>query len=265
MVNCKNIKELISLIAADEASADEIAIVEKHIQSCEECREEYDAVSILCSEYIESVSEADSIADNIDFAEIMRSEIRKDRFTENKIKQGLFSRLNVSVRTVSSFAAVFIVGILTGYIAFMNMQTDDDKFKESFVPREISAERVEAVHAKQQVMSFLKESQMILTDMMREGEYSDAGVRKAGLLLRKSRYFKSNLKQVDLMSSKQLLEKISWFLYEISSMDRENYLKEMNRLQLLIEKERLLMKIRLVEKELESHSEKRNNARELRI
>ncbi len=253
MVNCKDIREIISTAAAGEASAEEEATLKRHIEVCDNCRKEYSIAADLCSMTAISVSEADVIAENIDFADVMRQEIRKSRFSESR--RSFFKNLfAMNLKPVPGFAMVFAVGILTGYILFTGSTGITPV--SGVEPRALPVAKVEALHARQQVVSFLKESQMILTDMMRDGEYSDAGVKKAGYLLRKSRYFKGSLNSVELMSSRKLLEKISWFLYEISAMERDNYIKEMNRLQLLLEKERLLMKIRLVEKELDAEAGK---------
>jgi hypothetical protein len=69
-------------------------------------------------------------------------------------------------------------------------------------------------------------------------------------LLGKSRYFKRSLDDPQLMSSKQLLEKIEWLLYEILMSDDETSCQQLQRLQEYIKRERLLLKIRLVGKEL---------------
>jgi hypothetical protein len=77
-------------------------------------------------------------------------------------------------------------------------------------------------------------------------------IRRVRTLLGKSRYFRENLDNPQLLSSKPLLKKIEWLLYEIlmTNIEEDISCKKLQQLQDYIKQERLLFKIRLVGKEL---------------
>jgi hypothetical protein len=75
-------------------------------------------------------------------------------------------------------------------------------------------------------------------------------IERIKLLLTKSRYFNQNLNNPQLLSTQILLEKIEWLLFELLMIDGEVSCEKLQRLQKFIQKERLLFKIRLIEKEL---------------
>jgi hypothetical protein len=70
------------------------------------------------------------------------------------------------------------------------------------------------------------------------------------LLLNRSKYFTRDLDNPRLMSSRNLLKKIEWLLYEILSLNDAVSCRQLQQIQDYIRQERLLLKIRLIGKDI---------------
>jgi hypothetical protein len=161
-----------------------------------------------------------------------------------------------------TMTAIFLLGIGLGYFMFH----DSSPSKPVFIAKrasitEVSLDRMEETLARKEVVGYLKQTQMVLTDVLEQcsadssfSVQNSMDKRRVRSLLNKSRYFKENLDDPKLMSSKPLLKKIEWLLYEIlmtdSEIDNENSCQQLEKLQEFIKKERLMLKIRLIGKEL---------------
>ncbi|MCP4153925.1 MAG: hypothetical protein GY757_39730, partial [bacterium] len=106
---------------------------------------------------------------------------------------------------------------------------------------------------------YFKQSQVLLTDLMRQcddtgtsGPTDGLNIRRVKTLLNKNHYLSRDITDPQLLSSRKLLKKIEWLLYEMVSME-EGDGTDCNKLQQLqdyIRQERLLLKLRLVGKDI---------------
>jgi hypothetical protein len=104
---------------------------------------------------------------------------------------------------------------------------------------------------------YFQKTQLLLTDLMRQCEEDGTASWTTGLnrerartLLNKNRYFNQDLSNPQLLSTRQLLKKIEWLLYEMLTLDEEASCDQLYRLQDYIRQERLLLKLRLVGKDI---------------
>jgi uncharacterized protein HemX len=154
---------------------------------------------------------------------------------------------------------IFSLGIGLGYLLFHQRVSPQDKplLAQNDAASEESLERLEATLAKREVRRYFQQSQLVLTDLMEQcttdasfSMKNQMDTRRIRTLLSKGRYFNQNLEHPDLMSSRKLLEKIEWLLYEIVTSGDDTSCQKLQELQNYIKQERLLLKIRLVGKEL---------------
>lgn len=154
---------------------------------------------------------------------------------------------------------IFSLGIGLGYLLFHRTGPDIGKNTLAHLPEDNtgSLDLLEATLAKREVRQYFQQSQLVLTDLMDQCNTDTAfsmenqmDKRRIRALLTKGRYFNRNLDNPDLMSSKPLLKKIEWLLYEILMSDDDTSCRKLQELQNYIKQERLLLKIRLVGKEL---------------
>jgi len=150
-------------------------------------------------------------------------------------------------------AVLFGLGLLTGFLVFRH---------GSYIPDGSPAARqlsdsirlVETAKDQREIVDFLGRVRLLLTELMhvpdteREREVL-AGA--AARLLREYRYLGQNLTQSRIQEARGVMERLSWVLTELSydlppSRERVVAVKRM------VERERLLFKVRLIERELES-------------
>lgn len=154
---------------------------------------------------------------------------------------------------------IFSLGIGLGYLLFHSPEPPDqpNAFAQLSPDTGQSLDRLEATLAKREARQYFQQSQLVLTDLMDQCNTDTAFSMKNQMdkkriraLLTKGRYFNKNLDNPDLLSSKPLFEKIEWLLYEILMSDNDTSCHRLQELQNYIKQERLLLKIRLVGKEL---------------
>ncbi|WP_027398362.1 anti-sigma factor family protein [Anaerovorax odorimutans] len=111
---CYKVRELLSLYIDKELSAEEISIVETHLESCESCKKEY-LQMLKISELLREFSEVE-IPKHIDLT------LKKALVEEGqKIREkNLKKQKKINWKMISSIAAVFLVGLIS-YAALDNM------------------------------------------------------------------------------------------------------------------------------------------------
>jgi hypothetical protein len=111
--------------------------------------------------------------------------------------------------------------------------------------------------AREEMISYLRQSQLMLTDLLQdcggdEAQAWEIGLysRKAKELLLKKKYFQQGLPAADWLKVRGLSERIDWLHYEILQLQGDQFCGQVSRLQRIMEEESILLKIRLLEKDL---------------
>ncbi len=267
---CKDINPLLVDYAPGQLLPAVTRRIEDHLSTCQNCREEYTFIQQLDRETLRLDEECNAVMASIDWEEIAQTITGNIPFKEahRDSKHPWFdfnwSRISISWKwAVPAMAGVFLLGIWLGYLFFHAAPTTPTGTAGSFTPglssQNSSLDRLEITLARKEVASYFDQTQVVLTDLMKQcstdGSFSmqnQVDMRRVRALLGKSRYFRENLDNPRLLSSKPLLKKIEWLLYEILviGIDEDTSCQELQQLQDYIKQERLLLKIRLVGKEL---------------
>lgn len=265
---CKDIKPLLADFASGQLLPAVSRHLEEHLPTCQNCREEYALIQQLNRETRRLDEECNSVMASIDWKETARTITGNIPFDEapRQSKKSWFdfdwSRISFSWKlAVPAMAGIFLLGIWLGYLFFhVTPANPPGPITPVLSTSRLSLDRLEKTLARKEVASYFDQTQLVLTDLMKQcrtdGSFSlqnQVDMRRVRTLLEKSRYFKENLDNPQLMSSKPLLKKIEWLLYEILMTDIEKDIscKKLQQLQDYIKQERLLLKIRLVGKDLQ--------------
>ena len=253
----KNIKKTLVDYVCQELSTEEARRTEAHLGVCRSCREEHRVLERIHRESLRLEKVCNAEMQSIDWEETAQTVSRAIPFNHyrpsasRKVSFHFNWKLAVPVIT-----AVFFLGLWLGYFLFHISPQKPLLPGKKTVPG-VSLDRLENTLAKREVGHYFKQSQLVLTDLMKQcnadGSFSlknQVDMERVRALLSKNRYFSQNLNQPDLLSSRKLLKKIEWLLYEIIMTDEETSCQQLQRLQDYIKQERLLFKIRLVGKEL---------------
>jgi hypothetical protein len=263
---CKDINPLLTEYASGQLLPAAARRIEEHLPTCKNCREEYTLIQQLNRETRRLDEECNAVMASIDWEETahtITSNIPFEKVPRQSKKPWFdfdWSRISFSWKlAVPAMAGIFLLGIWLGYLFFHVTPTGP---VGTSVPTssKSSLDRLENTLARKEVASYFDQTQLVLTDLMKQcrtdGSFSlqnQVDMRRVRTLLEKSRYFREDLDNPQLLSSKPLLKKIEWLLYEIlmTNIEEDISCKKLQQLQDYIKQEQLLLKIRLVGKELQ--------------
>ncbi len=259
---CKEIKKIMTDDLSQELTHDDAlfrestAIMEKHLKSCARCRREYHVLQSIYRETRQIEAEANAVMATIDWEENARDITRDLRFKRRRQTWSFsFQPLNWKL-AVPTLAGIFILGLWLGYLLF-NTTSRDSLSREKSPEADVTLARLETTLAKKEMQHYFQKTQLLLTDLMRQCEEDGTASWTTGInrqrartLLNKNRYFNQDLSNPQLLSTRRLLKKIEWLLYEMLTLDEEASCDRLYRLQDYIRKERLLLKLRLVGKDI---------------
>ena len=159
---------------------------------------------------------------------------------------------------VPTLAAVLLLGIWLGYLLFYNASPGRiDRELEKEPEARFALARLETTLAKKEMQGFFQQTQMLLTDLMRECEEDGMATWTAQVnrervktLLDKIRYFNQDKDNPQLLSTRPLLEKLESLMFEILTLNEEVSCHKFQRIRDYIRRERLLLKLRLVSKDV---------------
>jgi predicted anti-sigma-YlaC factor YlaD len=271
---CKEMASRLADYAAGELLAAEVQRLEAHLHTCPDCRQEYALTRALNEEARRWEDNCQAVMASIDWEKTARtisSQIAFKPTKTRKPRKSLVSWFHFDLPVISfnwqmalpAMVGIFLLGIGLGYLLFhvtptVPLQTGSAGPAFSTAAA-ASLDRLENTLARKEVAGYFDQTQLVLTDLMKQcntdGSFSlqnQVDMGRVRTLLGKGRYFKENLDDPRLLSSKQLLKKIDWLLYEIlmTSIDEDTSCQKIEQLQDYIKQERLLFKIRLVGKEL---------------
>lgn len=265
---CKDINPLLTDYASGQLLPAVIRRIEEHLPTCQNCRETYALIQQLNRETQRLEVECNAVMSSIDWEETARTITGNIPF-EEALRQPKKPWFNVNLNRIlfswklaaAAMAGIFLLGIWLGYLFFhVTPTTAPGLFSPRFSTSESSLDRLENTLARKEVANYFDQTQLVLTDLMKQcrtdGSFSlqnKVDMKRVRTLLGKSRYFRDNLNNPQLLSSKPLLKKIEWLLYEIlmTDIEKDSSCKKLQQLQDYIKQEQLLFKIRLVGKELQ--------------
>ncbi|MCP5047315.1 MAG: hypothetical protein GY940_09105 [bacterium] len=266
-LTCDDIKRrdlLVDYASGIEAlMPEDVRDLEGHLETCPDCREEVLLMRKMTEESVYLDDACNAAMADIDWEENAETIGRGIPFKSPKTSPLRWSRgfslgFSFNWRPAAAMATVFVLGIGLGYLLF-GPRPLTEVFSAGETPPAISLAQLENSLTRREVKHYFQQSQLVMTDMMEQcnsdGSFSwknRMDMRRVRTLLSKNRYFSKQTQNPDLSSSRELLKKIEWLLYEIVMNMDDNSCQNLEQLQKYIKQERLLLKIRLVGKELTS-------------
>jgi hypothetical protein len=263
MDTCRNILPLLEWLAADELAGDQRRRVEAHVRECPACRRELAAWRSLLAASAQPAAGAAAELQAIDWqtvsARIMAgAAARTDR---GRHRTPIFSM------TLAAAAAVLILAVGTGVFFWTRarggpLSPVGDNLRSGDLQGRLSAatvKRLQSGLAREEVVAYLQQSQLMLTDLLKDCAGEEVAPweirlysRQAKELLLKKKYCQQNLPAADWLRVRNISERIDWLNYEILQLEDRQLCSQIGRLQQIMENEKLLLKIRLLEKDLSS-------------
>ena len=261
-MRCKSIRKNMVAFLYGELDRDKAEALENHCLGCPDCRVELDELKGLLAvadalkpEIKEAVSSIDwdrlpeKIAANISDPREKTKAPRKSGFWNALIQPGFRPVL-----------AGGFIGLLIGAMAmllFLRGPQNSQVSADIVVPQGF-LDRVELEMARRDTLDYLEQSEYLLLDFVQTGpgrvqEFwgSDFSIRRTQDLLSKKKYINPQLDKYKMAKAKAICDQIELLFYELTQLRDDLNEAEMEMLRSYIEKKQILLKIKLVKKELE--------------
>ncbi len=259
----KTIRNLVAFLYG-ELKEREASILESHLEVCPDCREELGQLKEIYRVADSLTEDMERAANSIDWAPLPvrmaeRMDERQRPEAMHPRKKGFWPILfQPSLRFVY---AGLLLGLIAGSLTtFLILRAHFIKTEENgkiVVPQGFY-EKMELEMARRQTLDYLLGSEYLLLDFVqsspeRSAEFwqSDFAAQKTKDLLSKKKYIDPQLDKFQLAKAKAICDQIELLFFELMQISEKLSNEELQMIQNLIEKKQLLLKIKLVRRELE--------------
>jgi hypothetical protein len=263
MKDCKRNKENLVAFVCGEITDEERLRLNSHIEECPSCRNEIEELTKIIAEADSYKSEIEEVMAAVDW-DSLPAQISERAFQEKRSPRR-------SLRLDSIWGYLFqprmkpiYVGLLFGLLlgsalTFIALNTSilDRGRGEVFLVSHETLDKVELELARQETIDYLEESQYLLLDFLQSppedpaafwrSEYASSAARS---LLSRKRYINPKLDKFQMAKAKAICDQIEYLFYELAQISPELSLEELERIKDLIEDRQIMLKIKLLKKEL---------------
>jgi len=263
MKECKKYKKEMVAFLSGELPEEKRNLLTAHLKQCPHCREEFNGMKWIIEEANSLQSDIEQAMASVDWKNLplkITKFVYQKKSTPGravKLKKGLSYLLQPRLRPVY---AGLLVGILIGFLATLvifKAPPGRKAGKGEFLVSSYFLEKAELEIARRETLDYLDRSQYLLLDFVqssaekgREFWTSDYAYQRARGLLSQKKYINPQLQKFQMAKAKEICDQIELLFYELIQMSDLLSEEELQRIKKLIEEKQLLLKIKLLRKEL---------------
>jgi hypothetical protein len=261
-MRCKSIRKQMVAFLYGELERDKADALENHCLGCAGCRDELDELRGLSAAADALKPEIEEAVSSIDWSRLPEQiavKLSDSREVVPSSGKPLFWKALFQPGFRPVMAGV-LIGVLIGAMAmlvlFRGLQNPPESAK-IVVPQGF-LDRIELQMAHRDTIDYLEQSEYLLLDFVQSGpgkvsEFwaSDFSVRRTQNLLSKKKYINSQLDKYKMIKARAICDQIELLFYELTQLRDDLNEAELELLRSYIEQKQILMKIKLVKKELE--------------
>ena len=253
MNGCEQIKELLVLYAEGVLAADLNSRVEWHLESCLACRREAELIARVRG----WLSDPALFAPSQDYKWEMLSQVLATK-ARSASRVRAWVPANFGVRGwILSLAATVI--LCFGLVWLTHRHSTAPQLASHHAPpgNEAFLDRIQVAYAREATAQYLSACQDLLLDVMRaerncDGNLYDVSteVAQARRLLQRKRMLEAELTSPHVVQAKNLCDELEKFLVDLSTSDKCESHDRIQRMERYIQREKLLLRINVLQSEL---------------
>ena len=263
MKECKKYKKEMVAFLSGELPEEKRNLLTDHLEKCPACREEFNDLKQVIEKADSLQPDIEKVMTSVDWEKLplkiteyvyQRKSVLEEK---KKLKKWFYFLVQQPLRPVY---AALLAGILIGSLVTLVI------IRPSFVKRTergeflVSSyflEKAELEIARRETLNYLDRSQYLLLDFIqsspekgREFWRSEYAHQKTRDLLSQKKYINPQLRKFRMAKAKEICDQIELLFYELIQMSDQLSEEEVQRIQNLIEEKQLLLKIKLLKREL---------------
>lgn len=246
-----------------ELTADMNREIEAHLESCSACRQEMNTIKKVFNGADTLNSDLENAVKSVDWESL------PDRIAERVFDQKITglarskSRFRAFWRQpqIRSVSAALFLGLFLGAVLTLLVMKPPGPAEPAAGDLLVSIGALESMDveiARRTALDYLDRSQYLLLDLVQSPPekaavfwQSEFAAQQARSLLSKKKYIDQQLDNFQMAKAKALCDQIELLFLELSQISQELSSAEMMKLQSLIQERQLILKIKLVKKELQ--------------
>ena len=264
MKDCQKIrKDLVAFLYGELGPEDRVRI-KAHLDACSLCREEANELEFVRKEsgsLIPGMSEAMSSVDWESLpGEIADEVLKQDPAPgSSRLKKIGLSLFQSKWRPVyAGLIFGILIGSLATYLVLRSPRPQGTRAPELIFSSDL-LEKAELEVARRDTLEYLEKSQYLLLDFVQSPSGASAGAWRDGFALQKARDLLSKKKFIDpqldkfrMAKAKRICDQIEYLFYELTQISENLPPENLRRIQDLIQERQILLKIKLVKRELKN-------------
>ena len=264
MSACRSIQNDLAAYLSGDLSGDSALSVKEHLAMCPKCKNEFENIQKI-------LDGADSLHDDIrkvmatiDWdalpGRITRAVFEKEESLRPETKARNFWQAVFQPRwrpVYAGVAAGLVLGVfLTLFFLKPGALRTPAAGSKYYASNEF-IDRVEYQMAKRETLDYLERSEYLILDFIQSPPgkaqllQKDQPAQKAKDLLSKKRYINQQLDRFQMAKAKEICNQIEFLFLELSQISDELTADEIEKIQKLVDQKQLLLKIKLLKKEIE--------------
>jgi hypothetical protein len=261
---CKKISRELVAFLYGELDKDKTEEVRTHLDICPICQEEVRGIKEL-------IRSADSLKDDVEEAmesvdwDTLPNQISETVFEDRSPHSQRAARRSFWESLVQSrlkpVYAALLAGLVLGSLATLIVTRTSflrESRGESFFVSQEFLERIELELARRDTLDYLEKSQYVLLDFIQaspgqapQSWRRDLVSQAAEDLIAKKRYINPQLDKFRMAKAKEICDQIEFLFFELTQVSDHLSEEDLQNIQNLIEEKQLLLKIKLLKKDLE--------------
>jgi len=253
-------KNLVAFLSGELESRDRERL-ESHLRSCPACRVELELLQRTVESAEAMKPELAKALASVDWEETSEKVVaavwdkkQRPRALPQRERFWLFSpRLRP---VLAGLLLGILIGAVASWLVFRGRPLENRGGASFFASKEF-LDRVDLEIARRETLDYLEKSQSVLLEFAQsssaDGRFrlNEAAAQKARELLSKKKFLNPQLEKAQMAKAKEICDQIELLFYELAVVSESLSEAERQEIQNLIEDKSLLLKIRLLKKELQ--------------